>query len=165
MLIEESIKDIITRLNNIKWFENCEKGNAISKYEISYAKNIDSVIKHCSSTRWANLILERRQIVSSYLTVYRVNTLYKWNEVVLEIKKNVIPILLQKVEEKWREKYDVSDKIIMNIRSDMVRIIALYVFREYKIDPFHEEILNIYEQGYLPCGWKGTYPEGKIIIF
>lgn len=35
----------------------------------------------------------------------------------------------------------------------------------YSCDPFYEELLKIYEQGYFPCGRKGTYPEGKIVIW
>ncbi|NFO57942.1 UNVERIFIED_ORG: hypothetical protein B2H95_05485 [Clostridium botulinum] len=87
MLIEKSIRDILIRLNNINWFENCGKKNAISKYSISYAKDINSTIKHCSSIRWENIALKTSQDVHSYLIANRVNTPYTWNEVVIEIKK------------------------------------------------------------------------------
>lgn len=165
MLIEESIKDTIIRLDNINWFGNCGKENIISKYEISYAKNIDSAIKHCSSDKWGNITLEKSQDIHSYLIVYRVDTPYSWNEVVLEIKKETLSSILQKAEKKWNEKYDESEEITKNLRWNILNILTLNAFREYKNEPFHEELLNIYEQGYFPCGWKGTYPEGKIVIF
>lgn len=165
MLIEESIRDIVIRLNNIKWFENCNRKNATSKYEISYAKDINSVVKHCSSIRWQNITLEKSQDVHSYLIVKRVNTLYTWNETVLEIKKDILPQILQKAENKWNEKYDREQEITNILRWNISNILILSAFRKYKNEPFHEELLNIYEQGYFPCGWKGTYPEGKIIIF
>lgn len=165
MLIEEAIKDVVLRLNNINWFENCNNKNAISEYDISYAKDINSVIKHCSSIRWANLTLEKREDVRSYLVVKRVSTSYTWNEVVLYIKSDILPSILERVKEKWNEKYEESEKIINKISSNIVNIIALSAFSEYKTDPFHEELLKIYEQGYFPCGWKGTYPHGKMVIW
>lgn len=53
----------------------------------------------------------------------------------------------------------------MEIYSVVLTFLLLYAFKQYKEEPFHNELLNIYEQGYFPCGWKGTYPNGKIIIF
>lgn len=43
----------------------------------------------------------------SYLIANRVNTPYTWNEVVIEIKKNILPPILEKVKcsgEKYMEK-------------------------------------------------------------
>ena len=34
----------------------------------------------------------------------------------------------------------------------------------YKAD-FFIALLEIYLSGHLPCGWNGSYPEGKIMIY
>jgi hypothetical protein len=34
-----------------------------------------------------------------------------------------------------------------------------------KTDNFYEKIFEIYKQGGWPCGWKGTYPIGEIIVY
>ncbi|URZ14177.1 hypothetical protein [Clostridium felsineum] len=164
-LVKKSVEDMVKRLKNISWFENCESTNATSKYAISYAKDVDSVIKHCSSTRWENLLLDKEQDVSSYITVYRVKTKYPWDDVVTIIKKEILPEILEIIEEKWNSKYGESKEIKLEIYSTIFTFLVLYAFREYKEEPFHNELLSIYEQGYFPCGWKGTYPRGKIIIF
>ncbi|WP_432665081.1 hypothetical protein R9X47_02305 [Wukongibacter baidiensis] len=164
-LVKKSVEDMVERLKNISWFENCGSMSAASKYEISYSKGIESTIKHCSSTRWANLLLDKRQDVSSYITVYRVETKYRWNDVIKVIKKDILPEITNCVEKKWNIKYGESEEIKRTIRSNLMFFLALYAFREYKEEPFYNELLSIYEQGYFPCGWKGTYPEGKIIIF
>lgn len=164
-IIEKSVNDMVERLKNISWFENCGSMNAISKYDISYSKDMESTIKHCSSTRWANLLLDKWQDVSSYITVYRVETKYRWNDVIKVIKMNILPELSDHVEKRWNIKYGESEVIKSIIKSNLLFFLALYAFREYKEEPFHNELLNIYEQGCFPCGWKGTYPEGKIIIF
>ncbi|MFE4524587.1 cytoplasmic protein [Cytobacillus firmus] len=34
-----------------------------------------------------------------------------------------------------------------------------------KTNNFYEKIFEIYKQGGWPCGWKGTYPIGEIIVY
>lgn len=34
-----------------------------------------------------------------------------------------------------------------------------------KTDNFYEKIFEVYKQGGWPCGWKGTYPMGEIIVY
>lgn len=34
-----------------------------------------------------------------------------------------------------------------------------------KTDNFYEKIFEVYKQGGWPCGWKGTYPIGEIIVY
>lgn len=34
-----------------------------------------------------------------------------------------------------------------------------------KTENFYEKIFDVYKQGGWPCGWKGTYPIGKVIVF
>lgn len=164
-LIEKSLDGMVTKLKNIPWFESCEHVDAVSKYEINYAKNLDSAIKHCSSTRWSNLLLDKWQDVSCYIDIYRVKTKYEWDDVIDFIKDNILSELLEFVYKKWVIKYGESDFVKIEINSNLLFFLALYAFHEYKEEPFHNELLNIYEQGYFPCGWKGTYPDGKIIIF
>lgn len=34
-----------------------------------------------------------------------------------------------------------------------------------KTDNFYEKIFEVYKHGGWPCGWKGIYPEGEIIVY
>ena len=34
-----------------------------------------------------------------------------------------------------------------------------------KLHPFNEKLLDIYKLGGFPCGWRGEFPEGKILIY
>ena len=34
-----------------------------------------------------------------------------------------------------------------------------------KLHPFSEKLLDIYKLGGFPCGWRGEFPEGKILIY
>ena len=34
-----------------------------------------------------------------------------------------------------------------------------------KTDNFYEKIFEVYKAGGWPCGWKGTYPNGEVIVY
>lgn len=34
-----------------------------------------------------------------------------------------------------------------------------------KTDNFYEKIFEVYKVGGWPCGWKGTYPNGEVIVY
>lgn len=163
-LILKDMEDIIKKLEKIPWFENCQQNNVVSKFDISYCKNLNSCIKHCSSTRWQNLVLEKREDVRTYIA-YSITSKYKWNDIIAVIKKRILPELLNYVESKWNYRFEKNNIVKIKLETILINFLALYLLSEYKEEPFHDELLKIYEQGYFPCGWKGTYPEGKIIIF
>ena len=156
---------IVERLRDIPWFENCEGGKAVSKYDISYAKDIDRVKKHCSSIRWDNIRLARREDVTEYMAVKRIAERRLWNPFAIKLKEDIMPDFKVYVKEKWEKKFEWTDEIKKTVCKDISYSIMIYQFRDFYVEPFYDEIISIYEQGYLPCGWKGTYPNGKIIIF
>ena len=34
-----------------------------------------------------------------------------------------------------------------------------------EISNFFEDLFEVYQSGAIPCGWKGNYPEGKIVAY
>ena len=34
-----------------------------------------------------------------------------------------------------------------------------------ELHPFSEKLLDIYKIGGFPCGWRGDFPEGEILIY
>ncbi|WXR61471.1 hypothetical protein WG909_14370 [Peptostreptococcaceae bacterium AGR-M142] len=168
-LILKDMEDIIQKLKEIPWFENCQQYNVVSKFDISYCNSVNSSIKHCSSTRWENLNLDRRENMRICIKEYRTESKYEWNDITRILRKFVLSELLDYVENKWIDRYNKNEKIRSEIKFIILNFLVLNIYgkskKGYFKDFFYDELLKIYEQGYFPCGWKGTYPEGKIIIF
>lgn len=64
--------------------------------------------------------------------------------------------------EKWTNKDSIC------IAEEMMMIHFDHIFNCYANDhfpPLWQEILNVYLNGGLPCGWSGHYPDGKMVVF
>ncbi|MPQ31917.1 hypothetical protein E4V42_10790 [Clostridium estertheticum] len=159
--------EIVERLEKINWFKNCGKPLSISlMYDVNYAKDINSVIKHISSTRWGNIGLEEKNDLTSYLFKNYPNKYHQvWNELVENIKENIMINIKNEAIKMANNKGLNDNSIIGHIEWDILIIIMAFTYSEYKEPTFYKEILRIYESGNIPCGWKGTYPNGRIIIY
>ncbi|GAA0086307.1 hypothetical protein UT300007_27460 [Clostridium sp. CTA-7] len=160
-------KDVVNRIKRIKWFENCSSKLEIPLiYDKSYAKDVKSVIKHVSSTRWENIGIEEKNRLTSYLFKNYPDKYHQvWNNIVKDIKENILPEIKENIINNTNEFKLNESEIITQIEWDMLMIIMAYTYYDYMEPIFYGEILKIYENGNIPCGWKGVYPNGKIIIY
>ncbi len=81
------------------------------------------------------------------------------------VKKNILPEIKENIMDNANNFKLNASEIISQIEWDMLMIIMSYTYYDYMKPTFYEKILKIYENGNIPCGWKGTYPNSKIIIY
>jgi len=86
-----------------------------------------------------------------------------WNSEIELIKKEYLPSILDKIIERNEKRFliEILDDVKMNI---VLILMADFYSDFYKAD-FFIALLEIYFSGHLPCGWNGSYPEGKIMIY
>lgn len=51
------------------------------------------------------------------------------------------------------------------VRIDIINIIMVLSYSKYYQSSFYQKLLYVYEHGYLPCGWSGRYPKGKLLVY
>ena len=165
MNINESF---INMLCQIPWFLNC--GNAVPPYLGIKAKNYKEALKSIKSTRWGNIILDNSGDLTSKLSIRSCKGLgreyQEWNSLVEEYKKNYSLIL----EEKWKPKLTTLDLDVKEVTGDIsFNILTLVMADAYReIEPvsdFFAKLLEIYKEGFLPCGWKGKKYDGSFIVY
>lgn len=157
---------ILHRIENIHWLYNC--GNPINKaifFDFCYAKDWEEAKESYRDSVWENTTLEARNQLSSFLYKRYLTQFSEWNKISKEarafVDAKVVPNLTS-----VKGNFSIDDKFIQLIRWDILHAIMEHTYTECKNTPiFYLHLLDIYEQGNIPCGWRGLYPNGELIVF
>ena len=160
--------DILSMINEIPWFENCGNITEItSNYNYKFVTE-EEMIKSLPSTKWINL--ETKEF-NKLIDWFRTSSIcLDWNRSVREIKKEEMPKFDLLVKDKIKELFANEQKLVLDsFHYDLLLIIMkLTISKRFSSNAepyFFNELLEIYKAGHLPCGWKGSYPEGTILIY
>lgn len=153
---------IIYRFSDIK-FLNDNREFSDKYIVITELKKAD---KFCRSIEWENLNLDKRNDLTEYLFI-NYKDLYNntWNKLI-DDSDEIISNIINKLDF-----YIAEGKITENIRNDVkYNFHGLINYQIYKENicglqiPFFEELLDVYEQGYIPVSYQGEYPKGQFIV-
>ena len=160
-------KMIIDHLMNINWFENCTQ-NAVLNIRYGYEfVSIKKLEQSLLGVKWQNIELEEVNKLTEYL-FHNYSDLYqnKWNTLVVEFKdkhlKNFDRLLLAKINEVFG---NLSTLVINYVHWDILEIVMASTFEDCLEPTFYSEILKIYQNGFFPCGWRGKFPHGNMLIY
>lgn len=86
--------------------------------------------------------------------------------------------IYEKYQDKRSQSYEKINKVLFEtadnkeIDEDLQNCLSGEFFYLFKylvfvdtLPGFWENILNILKEGGMPCGWKGNYPEGQMIVY
>jgi len=77
----------------------------------------------------------------------------------------VLDVLLERYEGYYRETFDYAHELL-----DFPERTIRYAFFECLVDDitprvtFFRDLIPWFEQGYWPCGWRGQFPEGQLVL-
>jgi len=154
-------EDMLERLKRIPWFTKCG-GKAVFDQAAQIRKN--AVLVSVEHTHWGDLVLEERAHFTQILYADYRNEYSYWNDLAREFKDHHIAELRKVWEANLMllglDEQSVLDDIAFNVTT----LVCLDAYREFHDMPdFFKRMLEIYEAGYLPCGWKGTRERGTLL--
>lgn len=157
---------MIEELLSCKWLQNCgEQQNMPYDFDFSFQEDSREVIKTINSIEWENVCLEESGNITEYLAVHNKEEYNKnWNQLVKKIKLEVLPQIIDKIQEEIAKK-GFPENVIDDIKFNLVTILTSDAYSKYYSSEFCSRLLKIYTSGHLPCGWDGEYPDGKIVVF
>ncbi len=134
------------------------------------AKDKDDAIKHISSLKWQNVVLEHQGDVTSKLCIRCIrgegDEDKLWNGLVKEWKSEYLP----SIESIWIKNLDAVGlnikAVIDSVRFSVLDIVMADAYNSIvPMDQFFIDLLAIYESGHLPCGWWGKKDKGCFYYF
>lgn len=100
--------------------------------------------------------------VTGYLAKKHTNKYQYWNSLVKEAKNVVENDIIQQIIFPESEK----SSMIESLKWDLVNYLLEDAYSSLLREPFFfNGLINVYEAGYMPCGWSGIWPAGKLVIY
>ncbi|REK71269.1 hypothetical protein [Paenibacillus paeoniae] len=158
-------KELVERISSITWFSNC--GNPLGdriQLEVVYESNWKKAAKRAQSNHWEAVTLEAGNELTEFLSLNYPDLYKQWNHLVREGKEVIELHIVPKINEYIKVR-ELSPALLDHVKWDMVSAIMEHNYMAQKEPGFFIELLKVYESGNFPCGWKGKWPKGKLIIY
>lgn len=121
-------------------------------------------IEHCSSIEWENLCLEAANQYRERLAERSPEQFKKWNDIALEIKPAAHALVQEKTKQVIEEN-NLPTVFLDTVDWDIVHLCMEAEYADVYPPGFFASQSYWYVKGHFPCGWKGEFPKGKLIIY
>lgn len=158
-------KKTIDLLLNCNWLSKCSAKDSKFSFDLDIISDIGKVSPLLFSDDWENVRFDARGEVTEFLSRNHPKAYNSfWNKGVQSIRTHVIPkvepIIIERIK-----CLNLDEKVYAYMRMDIINIAMVLSYSEYTHSEFYEKLLEVYLNGHLPCGWNGSYPDGKMAIF
>jgi hypothetical protein len=159
--------DVASRLRAINWFSRCGEPLSLDlSMEIEQVRSWREAIESCKDGVWENVQLEAQNQLTVWLHQHDRQKYQEWNKLVDKHKAAVVKKL---TEEKWvpyQRRHGLEMAFVHSVQWDVLGALMenTYLGSGHQCF-FFLELLSVYEAGHFPCGWRGEWPRGKLIVY
>jgi hypothetical protein len=151
----------LEKLRQAKWFRCVGLRDADSAEVLS---SWYEAIESCSSPEWEELCMEAANQYREKLAESSRERFSRWNEIALEIKP-LAQALVQEKTQQAIEDNDLPKVFVDTVDWDILHICMEAEYADVYPPGFFASQAYWYIKGHFPCGWKGVFPDGKLIIY
>lgn len=151
----------LERLRGVEWFANVGRRDTDGADVLA---TWDEAIEHCSSVEWENLCLEAANQYRERLVEASPSSFARWNEVVALVK----PVSQALVREKTADvvaREGLPKVFLDTVDWDILHLCMEAEFSDVREPGFYASQAYWYAAGHFPCGWRGAFPDGRLVIF
>ncbi|CAG0965190.1 hypothetical protein ANRL4_00911 [Anaerolineae bacterium] len=143
------------------WFERVGVADTDAAVVLS---SWHEAVESCSSPEWEDLCFEAINQFCERLAERSVEKFNKWNDLVAEFK----PITRDMVQAKtWQvvEENNLPKLFLDNVERDVLLLALEAEYADVFPPAFFASQAYWYTKGHFPCGWRGVFPQGLLVIY
>ncbi len=152
----------LSQLDRVQWFVNV--GIQEETTTTIILTSWEDALKSCTSPEWEDLCLEAANQYRERLGERSMERFRKWNDIVVELKKFIIPFVHGKIKATV-EKYSLPRRFESAVQWDILHLCMECEYADVYPPGFYAGLAYWYANSRFPCGWKGDFPKGKPIIY
>ncbi len=159
--------DVAARVNSINWFARCGEPLALDlTMETEQVGGWVQAIESCKAPAWENAQLEAQNQLTLWLHLNDRPSYRRWNEIVVAHKDAIVKSLTGKILAPFQAKHDLDLALVHSGQWDILGALMENSYLPSGHSAFFFlELLTVYEAGHFPCGWKGEWPKGRLLVY
>ncbi len=159
--------DVAARVNSINWFaRGGERLAPDLTMETEQVGGWVQAIESCKAPAWENAQLEAQNQLTLWLHLNDRPSYRRWNEIVVAHKDTVLNRLTREVLAPFQAKHNLDIALVRSVQWDILgALMENSYLRSGHSAFFFLELLTVYEAGHFPCGWKGEWPKGTLLVY
>ncbi len=152
----------LQRLEKSNWFSNV--GVKDTEGSTIILSSWPEAIEHCSSIEWENVNLEGMNSYRERLVERSPERFRQWNDIVDEVRPASDALVQRKIETVVRQ--NSLPKVFENcVQWDILGVCMEAEFADVYPPGYYASQAYWYTVGHFPCGWKGSFPQGILIVY
>ncbi|MBS2032951.1 MAG: hypothetical protein JST54_34080 [Deltaproteobacteria bacterium] len=159
--------DVAARIQAIDWFSKCGEALALQlSVPIERVTSWAEAVQASAASAWEHATLEARNQLTLWLHLNALDAYRRWNEITVEHKSKTINVLTDTCLTPFVSAHALPQRIVRCVQWD---VLAALMENSYLPTGhrsfFFLELLKVYEVGHFPCGWRGDWPAGHLLVF
>jgi hypothetical protein len=143
------------------WFLNVGRHDSS---RVSFVDSWKEAVSSCSSNEWKALCEEAVNQYRARLTERDKKSLKAWSEHVRELKSVTIPLVLRKTKEVVNAN-QLPKSFVDMVQWDILHLCLEAEYADIYPPGFFASQAYWYLNGHFPCGWRGNFPEGNLLVY
>lgn len=151
----------LAELESKDWFANVGKHDSD---RVTILNSWNEAVASCQSKEWGDLCLEASNQYASRLAERDKARFGAWNEHVKELKKITIPLVLRKTQ-RVVDTNQLPKAFVDMVQWDILHLCMEAEYADVFPPGFFASQAYWYLRGHFPCGWEGTFPAGRLVVY
>jgi hypothetical protein len=157
-------QEIFDKLKSVLWFSKCgEPPDQSLPFEVEWVDNWPSAIERFTDPEWENTTLEARNALTMHLAKKHSTAYQHWNRLVREAKPKLEEVVFVKVRE-FQQARGLSQTFFNCVQWDVIAIVMEASYKMCRPPMFFDKLLTVYNHSRFPCGWRGEWPNGRLMV-
>lgn len=159
--------DVVDRVCRIDWFAHL--GQPLTLDLTMPFERVRSWAEAAEASRdegWQNAQLEAQNQLTLWLHQHDSSNYQRWNEFVGWYKEQVLTPLTESKLLPYQSRHGLDDDFVHSVQWNILGALMenTYLICGHR-SFFFSELLWVYEAGHLPCGWRGKWPRGTLLVY
>jgi hypothetical protein len=149
------------KLRQAEWFRNVGVRDTNAADVLG---SWEEAVESCRSPEWEDLCLEAANQYCERLVERAPAEFERWNNVVFTVKPDSQALVREKTADVIA-KNNLPKSFLQAVDWDILHLCMEAEFADVYPPGFFASQSYWYLNGHFPCGWKGAFPEGRLVIY